>query len=182
MARERVSTTPGDTGRRPLLRFDVARKLLQDVGGTGAGSVAPGEAGLSVRLDMVLTAPEITALASDRAAAAMVGRVVEAAAKRLEERIRKVSRPTYKTGRFYSLWRVKVGSRGGLKSSIEAVNQTPYALYVHRKGTPKERTVVNTYVKPLVEQASQEVLEDLVAVMRRRAVAAALSGFARGAL
>lgn len=169
-----VSTTIGDRKNRPLLRFDVQRELLVKLGGAGPGSVSGGN-GLEIRLDRVLTSPEIAALATNKAAAAMVGRVVQAAADRLLDRVRKVSRRTYRKGLFYSGWRAKVGSRGGVRSNIELTNQAPYALYVHRAGTPRTQTVVNTYVKPLVREVAAEVLDDLVTVMKRQLVASALA-------
>jgi hypothetical protein len=163
-----------DRKARPLVGFERQRELLVKLGGAGAGSVAGGD-GLDIRLDRVLTSPEIAALATNRAAAAIVGRVVHAAADRLLDRVRKVSRRTYRKGLFYSGWRAKVGSRGGVRSNIELTNQAPYALYVHRKGAPITETVVNTYVKPLVREVAAEVLDELVAVMKRQLVAAALA-------
>ncbi len=170
-----VSTTVGDRKNRPLLRFDTQREVLSLVGGPGAGSIGGSGSGLAIRLDRVLTSPEIAAIAANKTAAAMVGRVVEAAAGRLLDRVRKVSKPTYRTGLFYSAWRAKVGTRGGLKSNIELTNPAPYALYVHRKGTRKTSTVFNVHVKPIAKAIANELIDDLVAVLKRKAVASVLA-------
>lgn len=173
-----VSTTIGDRENRPLLRFDTQRKVLDLLGGPGRGSITGGN-GLEIRLDRVLTSPEIARLALDKTAAGIIGRVMDAASARLLDRVRQVSRKTYRTGQFYSGWRAKVGSRGGLRSNIELQNKTPYAVFVHRKGTRKTETVVNTYVKPLVKEVANEVLQDLIAALRRPAVAAVFGPLGR---
>lgn len=163
--------SPEDRKGRPLVGFEQQQKLLVKLGGSGPGSVSGGD-GLEIRLDRVLTSPEIARLALDKTVVGIVGRVMDAAASRLLDRVRKVSRKTYRKGLFYSGWRAKVGSRGGLRSNIELTNQAPYALYVHRKGTPIEQTVVNTYVKPLVREVADEAIKDLLTALRRPAVAA----------
>ena len=40
---------------------------------------------------------------------------------------------------------------GKLRLRIELQNPAPYALYVHEAGTAPSKTIVNTYVKPLVQ-------------------------------
>lgn len=173
-----VSTTIGDRENRPLLRFDTQRTVLNLLGGPGRGSITGGN-GLEIRLDRVLTSPEIARLAIDKTAAGIIGRVMDAASARLLDRVRQVSRKTYRTGLFYSGWRAKVGSRGGLRSNIELQNKTPYAVFVHRKGTRRSETVVNTYVKPLVREVADEVLQDLLTALRRPAVAAVFGPLGR---
>lgn len=173
-----VSTTVGDRENRPLLRFDTQRTVLNLLGGPGRGSITGGN-GLEIRLDRVLTSPEIAQLALNKTAAGIIGRVMDAASARLLDRVRQVSRKTYRTGLFYSGWRAKVGSRGGLRSNIELQNKTPYAVFVHRKGTRRSETVVNTYVKPLVREVADEVLQDLLAALRRPAVAAVFGPLGR---
>lgn len=173
-----VSTVIGDRENRPLLRFDTQRTVLNLLGGPGRGSITGGN-GLEIRLDRVLTSPEIARLALDKTAAGIIGRVMDAASARLLDRVRQVSRKTYRTGLFYSGWRAKVGSRGGLRSNIELQNKAPYAVFVHRKGTRRSETVVNTYVKPLVREVADEVLQDLLIALRRPAVAAVFGPLGR---
>lgn len=171
MARPPVSTVVGDTRTRPLLRFDTQREVLamrlREAGGNASGAIAGGE-GLSINIAAVLNTGEISALSADRAAAAVIGRVTDAAAARLLDRVRQVSRPTYDTGLFYSSWRARTGTQGGLRTQIELTNQAPYAAYVHRKGTNEDRKVVELYVKPLVRGAALELLDDIVQALARR--------------
>ena len=176
--RERVTTVVGDTEARGLLRFDVQREVLDFRNRTFVGrrrAPVVGGSGLEIQISRVLSTEEVTAIAADRAASAAFNRAIDAGAERLLSRVRKVTRPTYETGLFYSAWRVKNRKTRGLKGTIELENPAPYALYVHRKGAPRTRTVVNTYVKPLVKTAAAELVDDLVAVLKRRAVQAALS-------
>lgn len=171
--RPSVTTTIGDKDRRPL-RFDVQDKALElrnrqfgaarrasiNVRGTEVGS---GE-GLGLDVGLVLTEEEAAAIGSSKKLTRELNKIVNNAGARLLRRVQEVSRATYDTGLFYSAWRVRTVKNGDAKFRIELQNSAPYALYVHRAGTPRDKTVVNTYIKPLIQQSIDEVLEDLTGV------------------
>jgi len=59
---------------------------------------------------------------------------------------------------------------------LKLENPTPYALYVHRKGTRRDQTVYNKYVKPyIVKTLQKEIVEDITAALPRAVKAAILS-------
>lgn len=168
-----VTTRIGDPERRPL-RFDVQREALRlrdrqfggarrasiNVAGTEVGTGR----GLGFEVGFALTPDEVEAINASKRLKREMSRIVGNAGKRLLDRVQKASRATYDTGLFYSGWRIKADVGGDLKLRIELSNPAPYALYVHRKGTPRSKTVVNTYVKPLVQETIDEILDDLTGV------------------
>ena len=173
--RRAVTTRIADPERRPL-RFDTQREALTlrnrqfgdarrasvNVAGTEVGTGK----GLGFEVGFALTRQEIADIESVPKLKAQLNRIVRNAGARLLDRVQDVSRATYETGLFYSGWRIKsdvIGTvdAGGLKLRIELSNPAPYALYVHRKGTKPNKTIVNTYVKPLVQRSIDEILEDL---------------------
>lgn len=191
--RPRVTTQIGDPERRPL-RFDVQRKALDlrnrqfgdarrapiNVRGTEVGTGK----GLGFEVGFALSADEIAAINAVPKIRRQLNRIADNAGARLLRRVQEVSRQTYETGLFYSGWRFRTDIGSDLTLRIELQNPAPYALYVHRKGTPKERTIVNTYVKPLVQAAIDELLADLTGesgVLPRALAGIILKPFARGA-
>lgn len=164
-----VSTVPGSGGQ---LRFDVQKTVLgqalQRFG--NRPSKAVGRGGLTFDIAMLFSASERDAVEANRAFRTELNRLIQNTGARLVERARAVSRPTYKTGLFSSSWRVErqTSKIAGLNSEVSLTNKAPYALYVHRKGTPKSATVVNKYIKPLVRKAIDEIVDDVTNSTRLR--------------
>jgi hypothetical protein len=160
-----VSTTIGDTQNRPLLRFDARQEALQARLDTFRGRAVPvqGGDGLALNAAMLLNATELARATTDRTLRAAINRIMRNAAKRAIDKVRALSRPTYETGAFMSNWAADLDDvGGGLKLRMSLRNPVPYSLYVHRKGTRRDKTVVNTYVIPYVrEQLQREIIEDL---------------------
>ena len=153
---------------KPLRDFTTRRallaKALRAVGASSGGAVTK-DAGLYVAAGSVLTDAEADFMRRRRRdLLTRMRQTVRAAAARGLSRIRAASRPTYQTGLFYSAWRDRLTddvSQTGLVMDILYTNPTPYGIWVHRKGTPRSQTVVNTYVKPILADLTDEVLNDL---------------------
>ena len=173
--RQRVSTVIGNREGAPL-RFDTQREALalrnRQFGGARRASINVADTevgtgrGLGFQVSFAFTPQELSDIESVPKLKQQLNRIVRNAGARLLDRVQDVSRATYETGLFYSGWRIKsdvIGTvdAGGLKLRIELSNPAPYALYVHRKGTKPNKTIVNTYVKPLVQRSIDEILEDL---------------------
>ncbi len=106
---------------------------------------------------------ELASAALDRKFRVILNRIMRNAAKRMEDRAFKLSRPTWDTGAFASSWRVRVAETAGqLRLVMQLENPVPYAGFVHRKGQ-RGRTVVNTYIRPMVAEVAAEVDEDIAA-------------------
>lgn len=172
MARQPVSTTVGDTKNRPLLRFDVRREVLSSAMKSFSGrriAAVEGDNGITFDIGMVLTPQERDVISANRTLRARLNKIVDRAGDRLVDIARKESRPTYRTGLFYSSWKTrKVESSGGLTTKLELTNAAPYALYVHRKGwrQPGQQrgwpTVVNRLIKPAAVRVSEQIIDDLL--------------------
>lgn len=172
MAAGPVSTVVGDTKNRPLLRFDVRREVLAGALKSFSGrriAAVEGDNGITFDIGMVLTPEERNVISANRTLRARLNKIVDRAGDRLVDVARRESRPTYRTGLFYSSWKTrKVESTGGLTSKLELTNAAPYALYVHRKGwrAPGQRsgwpTVVNRLIKPAAQRISEQIIDDLL--------------------
>jgi len=173
-----VSTVAGNTTDRPLLRFDVAREQLAARQLQFRGAPVPVEGGAGLNASALFTANELAIITADRTARAVINRVMRNAGKRAVDYIRKLSRPTYDTGTFYSNWSANLeDAGGGLKAILKLENPTPYALYIHRKGTPKTATVYNKYIKPyIVKTLQKEIIEDIRDALPRAIKAQIMSG------
>jgi len=164
-----VSTVPGSGGQ---LRFDVQRTVLgqalQRFGNRASKAVKRG--GLTFDIAMVFSADERAAVEANTKFRVELNRLIQNTGARLVARARDVSRATYKTGLFSSSWRIErqASKIAGLNSELSLTNRAPYALYVHRKGTPKSATVVNKYIKPLVRKAIDEIVDDVTNSTRLR--------------
>ena len=164
-----VSTVPGSGGQ---LRFDVQRTVLgqalQRFG--NRPSKAVGRGGLTFDIAMLFSAGEREAVEANSKFRVELNRLIRNTGQRLVERARKVSYQTRKTDLFWSSWAIEreTTAISGLNSKISLTNKAPYALYVHRKGTPKSATVVNKYIKPLVRKAIDEIVDDVTSSSRLR--------------
>lgn len=158
-----VSTVPGNIVDRPLLRFDVARQQLAERQLEFRGTPAPVSGGAGLNASSLFSAQELAIITADRTARAVINRVMRNAGKRAVDQIRKLSRPTYDTGTFYSNWFARLeDAGGGLKAILKLENPTPYALYIHRKGRPNTETVYMKYILPYIERKLQkEIIEDI---------------------
>lgn len=169
-ARPAVSTTIGDTANRPLLRFDVRKKALEQRLASFTGRAVPvtGE-GLNLSIGGLFSTRERGIIAGSRAVEVAVNRVIRNAAERGLQHIRKVSRDTYETGAFYSNWRYELkADSSGLKANLSYTNPVPYAKYVHRSGTPRSHTVYNKHVKPyVIRKLQKEIIDDLTKLLPR---------------
>lgn len=173
MANYTVSTVVGDVKNRPLLRFDTRREVLSSAMKSFSGrriAAVEGDNGITFDIGMVLTPEERNVIAANRTLRARLNKIVDRAGDRLVDVARRESRPTYRTGLFYSSWKTrKASSAGGLTTKLELTNAAPYALYVHRKGwrqpgqTRGWPTVVNRLIKPAAQRISEQVIDDLLA-------------------
>lgn len=143
----------------------IQRGALRDFGGRNRVAVTGSEDGMQISID-VLTIEERRALDSNRSLRAQWNRVIKSFADLVQERARRLSRPTYETGLFSSSWKAKTTGNGA-KIRIALTNRAPYAKYVHRSGAPRDRTVVKTYIRPMVAAARSELLNELVTIRSR---------------
>lgn len=154
-----------------LLRFDERRRLLDEVlsGWGGPGAPVARDAGLIASSIRAAPRSAWSAALSRRDLRALLNRIVRNAEGRLVYRARAASRPTYVTGLFMSSWRTEREPSSDLlfDDRIILLNPVPYASYVHRKGAHRRDTVVKLYIRPLVDQARAEVLQDVESQMRR---------------
>lgn len=164
-----VSTVPGSGGQ---LRFDVQRTVLgqalQRFG--NRPSKAVGRGGLTFDIAMLFSASERDAVEANTKFRVELNRLIRNTGARLVDRARAASYPTRKTDLFWSSWAIEreTTTIAGLNSKVNLTNKAPYALYVHRKGTPKSATVVNKYIKPLVKKAIDEIVDDVTNSTRLR--------------
>lgn len=122
-----------------------------------------GDRGLQIRIDSSLGTAEIASAAVNRKFRVILNRIFRRAAARMTDRAKKLSRPTWETGAFASSWRARVvESAGQLRLAVQLENPVPYAGFVHRRGQ-RGRTVVNAYIRPMVEQVAREVDEEIAA-------------------
>ncbi len=158
--------------------MDVAREQLAARQLQFRGAPVPVEGGAGLNASALFTANELAIITADRTARAVINRVMRNAGKRAVDYIRKLSRPTYDTGTFYSNWSANLeDAGGGLKAILKLENPTPYALYIHRKGTPKTATVYNKYIKPyIVKTLQKEIIEDIQDALPRAIKAQIMSG------
>ena len=84
------------------------------------------------------------------------------------------------------LWRVKLYSTNGgqFDNRVGLTNPTPWLIYEHPKGTPKDRTFLRTDMPPLAKAAAAELEMEIRAFksspgFRRAVKAALLAGMAR---
>lgn len=173
-----VSTVPGNTADRPLLRFDVAREQLAARQLQFRGEPVPVDGGAGINATTLFSANELALFTTDRTARAVINRVMRNAAKRAIDEIRKLSRRTYETGTFYSNWFAKLeDAGGGLKTILKLENPTPYALYVHPKGTAIDQTVYNKQIKPYINnKLKRQIREDILDAIPRAIKAQIMSG------
>jgi hypothetical protein len=173
MARYPVSTTVGDRENRPLLRFDTRRNVLASAiasfGGRKSAAVTAETDGLTVDIGVVLTPQERSVIAANRNLTARLNKIVDNAGARIVDMARKESRPTYRTGLFFSSWKAtKAKSAGGLSTQLDITNAAPYALYVYRRGmrAPGQQrgwpTVINRYIRPQARRIADGIVDDIV--------------------
>lgn len=177
MARRPAVTTRIGDPERGQLRFDTIRKAQairdRQFGGARRASINVRDTevgtgkGLGFEVGFALSAEELLAIQSVPKLESALNRIVKNTGARLLRKVRAVSRRTYDTGLFSSSWTIRDDVIGGVKAGgklrlrIELQNPAPYALYVHEAGTAPSKTIVNTYVKPLVQEAIDEILDDL---------------------
>ena len=59
------------------------------------------------------------------------------------------------------------GDRSKVNNAVRLTNPAPYALYVHPKGTPKTRTIVNYDIRrELLPEFALQMVEDVDRVLR----------------
>ena len=142
-----------------LLRFTAVREL-QAKALARATKLAP-VSGLTISLDVTL--PDV---GSPREAVAGLRRVGDNFGARLVDESRKISRPTYDTGLFMSSWKAETRVSDAGKLSVTLRNPVPYARYVHRSGE-RGRTVVETYIQPMIARRRSELVQDVATLIRR---------------
>ena len=136
--------------------------------------------GFAVSAQAVLTGRQLDVIASSRRLRREFDRVMDRVAKRTVERLRYASIP-FRTGTFRSSWdayTVEDNAPRTLRTRIVVVNPTPYAGYVHRKGTPRSATVVKLAMPRVLAQARQ----DLIAGLRGPEFAASVDAAVRSAV
>ena len=151
-------------------RLELLRSAMASMRGQGAAVTLSGASlgpPLIVDAGELFTDPEQDVLRRRRGLAASVRRIVGNAAARGLARIRAVSRPTRRTGLFMSAWRnTRAPDASGLGLAIAYVNPTPYAGYVHRRGTARSQTVVNVHVRPVLDDVAEQLAAELQPIQR----------------
>lgn len=148
-----------------LLGFQDRNNLLLQAKRRGGGGAVTRDDGLGVSVGLILTPTEMSAISGSRSLKAILNRVLKNAGtrgvRRVQNHIRSVG--AHKTWLFISAWRQERFKDGAaFNSAVALVNPTPYALYVHPKGTPKHRTIVNYFVRgKVVPDMAVELTEDL---------------------
>lgn len=145
------------------LGFERERVVLAEAralfGGRASKAVTGNGISLSSRL--LFTTEESKEIAGNRTLEALVNKTLTNLGKRFIDAIRKriVQKDTIKTRLFLTSWRqVRYKDRSTFNNAVRFTNDAPYALYVHPKGTPKSRTIVNIDIK-------QDLLPKFVAEM-----------------
>lgn len=126
--------------------------------------------GLSISARTLVTAEERRLIEDNRTLAASLNRVLENLGKRwvaaVQKRIRELG--AIKSRLFISSWRaVRFKDRSTVNNAVRLTNAAPYALYVHPKGTPKTRTIVNYDIRrELLPQFAEQMVEDFDRILR----------------
>lgn len=129
----------------------------------GPSAAVSGDRGLSIRIESSLDSAQLSSAVLDRRFRVILNRIMRNAAKRMVDRAKKLSRPTWDTGAFASNWTARVVEQAGqLRLTVELQNPVPYAGFVHRKGQ-RGTTVIDRYIRPMVAQIAAEVDEDIEA-------------------
>lgn len=164
----------GVANERAQLTYDRRVDLLTRVlASFSSRNAAVTTAGASLGPPLIIDAAELftdaeqDVLRRRRSLATTVRGMVNAAAARGLRRIRDASRPTYRTGLFLSAWRsLATPDASGLNLRRAFTNPTPYAGYVHRRGTSRKATVVNVHIRPIVAEVADELATDLQPIQR----------------
>lgn len=148
-----------------LLGFQERRAILQAARSRGGGGAIGTDEGLGVSTELLLAPTEMDAIRGSRSLKAILNRVLANAGKRGVSRVQRHIRSVdaIKTRLFISAWRQeRFKESQPFNTAVALVNPTPYALYVHPKGTPRHRTIVNYYVRgEVVPTMAVEISEDL---------------------
>jgi hypothetical protein len=159
---------------------EVLSEAVAAFGGRPSASVTGGTVALSSRL--LFTGAETKQLGESSALAAMLNKVLTNLGNRFIEAIRKriVQKDTIRTRLFLTGWKqVRYKDKATFNNAIRFTNAAPYALYVHPKGTPKSRTIVNVDIRgDLLPRYVAELTEDIERLRPRIAQAIALKALA----
>lgn len=128
-----------------ILGFERQRELLS-IARARATPGTDGSATMRLSARALFSDADLEFIESNRTVAAALNRTLSNLGKRFVEAIRKVivRKDTIRTRLFLTGWKERrVKERSSVNTAVEVFNDTPYALYVHPKGTPKSRTVFN---------------------------------------
>lgn len=118
---------------------------------------------LSSRL--LFSSAETKEIEGNRTLEAILNKTLTNLGKRFVEAIQKriTALGAIKTRLFLTGWRSeRFQDRAKFNNAIRLKNAAPYALYVHPKGTPKSRTIVNVDIKGnLLPKYAAELTEDI---------------------
>ena len=103
-------------------------------------------------------------------------KLVRNAADGIVREAQKISKRTYDTGLFISSWRAKTDFSDEGRFKILVSNTAPYANYVKRAGSDWKagRTVVETYIMPMVRTERKRLIADLKDAIVRDVKAASM--------
>lgn len=151
-----------------LLGFREKAQLLKAARGraTNSRGVVDVNDGLGVSVGLIITPTETQAIKGSRSLQAMLNKVLKNAGNRAIRKTRSHIRSVgaVRTRLFISAWaQVRYDDdRAGFNTAVALINGAPYAKYVHPKGTAKNRTIVNYYVRgKVVPEMAVEITEDL---------------------
>jgi hypothetical protein len=165
MRRRRIASRFGSSRGSGRLseraRRVIQRAALADTRGRSRAALT-GSAALEVDISVVSVFGRQGAdvLARNRDLQARWNKLFNNFGKLLVRRATGLSKPTRETGLFMSSWKAEYKRAGQLRQSIRLENRVPYAGFVHRKGE-RGRTVVETYVLPMVRDEAARFASDL---------------------
>jgi len=149
-----------------LLRFTTLRRNLDIASEAGTAGVFSGGRAKVIAAGQLLTELERDFLKSNRTARASLNRTMKNIARRAKQKLTKRTRQLdlIDTRTFISAWKVSTVTgpeTGGLRLNLKIENLAPYAVYVHPKGTAASRTFINTDLPKIVDEVTEETIEDL---------------------
>ena len=176
----RLGLTPMGSGGSALLGFQD--RVRGGTSGIGIGL----DDGLTARSTSVLSQGQLDQIGSSRTWRASLNKILSKLGDTYIARMRKVVARygAYKTGRFYSSFKqIRYDDHGaGFNTAVGIINDATdkygrqYAVYVHPKGTPRDRTILKTDLKPLAKQMRADLATDVRPLLAQMAKARILGG------
>jgi hypothetical protein len=160
----------------PRLGFVESRGLLDSaIAKVGSG---PGFGGITLSVKSGLSEDALDVVATSRTLQAQLNRILinvgSLGVRKIIAETRRLD--LYKTGLTLSRWRSARSAGDGRRfnTRVTFLNDTPYLVYEHPKGTPKSRTFLTSYLPGVMAGVAVELKKDLIAFKRSPAVKRAI--------